>query len=188
MREIFSSFPVLYTDDLILRKPENSDMEDIAAMVSDPEVAKYDWYEPMSDTEKIKKIFLDDYEESYREKEEITWGIVEKKSDRFIGVVNLSDFDTYNKKCEIGYYLNRNFWNKNYMTQSVKEVVKFTFKKTDMNRIEAFITVGNDASVRMLEKCGFSYEGCVRERDFIKGDFVDSVIMAILRRDHKRFI
>lgn len=43
---------------------------------------------------------------------------------------------------------------------------------------------GIEINMRVLEKCGFIREGLVRERDFIKGELVDGIIMAILKRDY----
>jgi ribosomal-protein-alanine N-acetyltransferase len=53
----------------------------------------------------------------------------------------------------------------------------------NLNRIEAFITPGNDASVKVLEKLNFTKEGIVRERDLIKGKLEDGIIMSIIQKD-----
>jgi len=84
----------------------------------------------------------------------------------------------------IGYVLMRSEWNKGYATEVVKALVTFGFEMMNLNRIEAFVTPGNDASIRVLKKSGFLEEGIVRERDLIKGKLEDGVILAILRRDY----
>lgn len=75
-------------------------------------------------------------------------------------------------------------WNKGYATEAIKAIVDFAFKTMNLNRIEAFITPGNDASVSVLRKVNFTQEGIVRERDLIKGKLEDGIIMAILKRDY----
>jgi len=180
---LFNEFPVLETKELYLRKTNFSDSQDLFEIVSDAEVANFDWYEPVENVQKAKEIFLAEYEKAFDSREEITWGITEKKSAKLIGIACIGDFDEYNSRCVIGYYLNKSFWNRGYMTQTVMEIVNFIFNKTSLNRIEAFITTGNDSSVRMLEKAGFTKEGITRQRDFIKGEFVDSVVMGILKKD-----
>jgi len=54
----------------------------------------------------------------------------------------------------------------------------------NLNRIEATITPGNDASVRVLRKLDFVQEEIVRERDLIKGKLEDGIIMSVLKREY----
>jgi len=58
--------------------------------------------------------------------------------------------------------------------------------KIGINRIEAFISPENKASIRVLEKCGYSYEGLLRQRDLIKGKLEDAYVMALLKDDSKK--
>ena len=54
----------------------------------------------------------------------------------------------------------------------------------NLNRIEAIITPGNYASIRVLEKLESITEGIVRERNLIKGKLEDGIIMSILKREY----
>lgn len=56
----------------------------------------------------------------------------------------------------------------------------------NFNRIEATVTLGNDASIRALKKANFVQEGILRERTIMKGKFENDVILAILKKDYKR--
>lgn len=75
-------------------------------------------------------------------------------------------------------------WNKGYATEAIKAIVDFAFNTMDLNRIEAFITPGNDSSINVLRKLNFKQEGILRERDLIKGKLEAGIIMAILKREH----
>ena len=101
-----------------------------------------------------------------------------------VGICNLGDFEDSSRRCEIGYDIKKSKWNKGYATEAIKLLVNFALCDMNLNRVEAFVTPGNDVSVRVLEKCGFIREGLVRERDFIKGELVDGIIMAILKSDY----
>jgi ribosomal-protein-alanine N-acetyltransferase len=52
-----------------------------------------------------------------------------------------------------------------------------------LNRIEADVVAGNDASMHILNKLGFRQEGVWRERIFKNGQFHDVVQFGLLRRD-----
>jgi len=183
-RECFNAFPVLETERLILRKIEPKDVEAVLKIYGDPKAAEYDWFNPIESEEKAMK-FIHHFNKEYEEQEEITWGITRKGDGAFIGTCCLGDFDDDARRSEIGYVLLRNEWNKGYATEAVKALVTFGFEIMNLNRIEAFITPGNDASIRVLKKANFLQEGIVRERDLIKGELVDGVILAILKRDYK---
>ncbi|MBK1813295.1 GNAT family N-acetyltransferase [Clostridium sp. YIM B02505] len=182
-KRFFDVFPDLESQRLIFRKVEASDVEDIFDIFSDPEVAKYDFFTPINTKEKAFLI-IDNYQSEFISKEEITWGIVRKEDKKLIGYLSLGNFDEEAKSCEIGYGLNREYWNKGYGTEAIKTLIKFAFEKVKVNRIEATVTFGNVASVKALIKSGFLQEGILRERTMIKGELVDDVILALLRRDY----
>ncbi|GFZ29920.1 N-acetyltransferase [Clostridium zeae] len=182
-KSFFDVFPDLESQRLIFRKIKASDVEEIFAIFSDPEVAKYDFFNPINTKEKALSI-IDNYQNEFISKEEITWGIVRKDDYKLIGYFSLGNLDEEANKCEIGYGLNRTFWNRGYGTEAIKTLIKFSFEKVKVNRIEATVTFGNDASVKALIKSGFLQEGILRERTLIKGVLVDDVILALLRRDY----
>lgn len=178
----FDELVVLETERLILRPITELDAKYIFNIFSDPEVAKFDWFYPIEDTEIALKM-IRNYYTSFTSKEEITWGIQPKGSDELIGICCLGDFEVRSRRAVIGYDLAQKEWNKGYATEAVKVLVDYGINRMELNRIEAFITPGNDASVRVLEKLNFTREGLVRERDLIKGELVDGIIMAILKKD-----
>lgn len=181
-KEWFENINTLETERTILREVNEGDVEEIYEIFSNPNVAKYDWFHPIKNKEEALK-FIERYKEEFEEQEEITWGIALKENNKLIGICCLGDFDVNARRAEIGYDLIESHWNKGYATEAIKKIVEFGLKEMNLNRIEAFITPGNDSSVRVLEKVGFKIEGIVRERDLIKGKLEDGIIMGILKRD-----
>ncbi|MBU3130498.1 GNAT family N-acetyltransferase [Clostridium tagluense] len=183
-KSCFDIFPELESERVIYREVTPEDVEDIFKIYSDPKVAKYDWYKPMATKEDaLSKI--NQYKEEFQNKEEITWGIARKNDDKIIGYCCLFDFDDNSRRSEIGYGFNRDEWNKGYATEAIKILVKFGFEVMNLNRVEATVTLGNDASVKALKKANFLQEGIVRERSIMKGKFEDDVILAIIKKDYK---
>lgn len=180
----FDIFPDLESERLIYREVNTVDVEDIFKIYSDPEVAKYDWYKPIA-TKADALSIINRYKREFKGKEEITWGVARKSDNKIIGYCCLGTFDDESVRSEIGYGFNRDEWNKGYATEAIKLVVKFGFERMGFNRIEATVTLGNDASVKVLKKANFLQEGIVRERTIMKGKFEDDVILAIIKRDYK---
>ena len=77
-----------------------------------------------------------------------------------IGQINLSGI-IYGalRGGHIGYWLDRNFSNKGYMTRAVNIVTNFAFDELELHRIEINIRPENEPSIRVAEKCGYLYEG-----------------------------
>ncbi|GAU80069.1 GNAT family N-acetyltransferase [Fusibacter sp. 3D3] len=178
----FHPFPILETERLSLREISDEDDHDLYEILSDPEVALYDYFYPVDSIEKTH-LFIRRYHSELMANDEITWGIYLKTPSKLIGTCCLGNFDQDTLRAEVGYALLQSEWRKGYGTEAVGKIVDFGFEQMALNRIEATITPGNDGSVRLLEKVNFQKEGLVRQRDLIKGQLVDGIIMGILRED-----
>lgn len=185
INKCFNPFPIIETKRLILRKIDFKDEKQLFELLSNPEVARFDYFYPIKSSTEARE-FIEKYDEELAENEEITWGISLKESNKLIGLCCLGDFDDGARRAEIGYDIIQREWGKEYATEAVKVVINFGFNNINLNRIEATITPGNYASVRVLEKLGFIQEGIVRERDLIKGKLEDGIIMSILKREYAK--
>lgn len=184
-KSCFDIFPELESERLIYREINSEDVEGIFKIYSNPEVAKYDWFTPINTKDDALSI-INSYKKEFENKEEITWGVARKNDNKIIGYCNLGSFDDDSIRSEIGYGFNREEWNKGYATETIKVLVKFGFEVMNFNRIEATVTLGNDASIKALKKASFIQKGILRERTIMKGEFVDDVILAILKKDYMR--
>ena len=68
----FQPFPELATARLVLRQVRKEDIDQIFEMLSNEEVAKYDYFRPVQSKEEAMK-FIDRWEHELEENEEITW-------------------------------------------------------------------------------------------------------------------
>lgn len=181
----FKPFPALETRRLNLIQISQNHVQDLYELLSDPLVAEYDYFYPVEDLVKVEE-FINRYSEEIDSNSEITWGITLKENGELIGTCCLGNFESYSKRSEIGYAIKRKEWNKGYATEALEGIIEYGFKNIELNRIEATITPGNDSSVKVLEKLNFKKEGHVRERDYLKGQLVDGIIMGLLRREYEK--
>ncbi|MBX9759409.1 MAG: GNAT family N-acetyltransferase [Beijerinckiaceae bacterium] len=59
----------------------------------------------------------------------------------------------------VGYWLGRQFQGRGFVTEAVETMVDTAFRLADVGEIHAQARIENEASRRVLEKCGFSSEG-----------------------------
>ena len=70
-----------------------------------------------------------------------------------------------------------------YGTEAQRELARWLFENTDVNRVEASTDVENIAEQRALEKAGYVREGIQRGSQFRAGNYHDLVTYARLRDD-----
>jgi ribosomal-protein-alanine N-acetyltransferase len=80
----------------------------------------------------------------------------------------------------IGYWIGAPFARQGYMTAAVRALIPFCFRTLRLHRIEAACIPGNNASISLLEKTGFTREGYAREYLCINGVWQDHLLYARL--------
>lgn len=91
--------------------------------------------------------------------------------------------DIYRRSAEIGFWLGEEFWGKGIVTEAVQAVTKHAFSEYDLCRIFAGVFPWNGASVRVLEKSGFTFEARLRRHLTKNGESVDELIYALLKEE-----
>ena len=183
---VFANLPELETERLLLRKMRLDDAEAMFAYASDPEVTRYvlwDTHRSIEDSES----FLSFATEGYERGDFGGWGVVLKDDGAFIGTCGLdAGYAPEHARAELGYVLSREHWGKGLMPEAVRAIIRFGFGRMQLNRIEARCIAENTASARVMEKAGMTYEGTLREREFIKGAYRDMKLYSILRREYRQ--
>ncbi len=182
----FPNLPELETERLLLRKMRLDDAGAMFAYASDPEVTRYVLWETHRSIEDSES-FLGFAAEGYRRGDFGGWGVVLKDSGAFVGTCGIDvDYAPEHARAELGYVLSREHWGKGLMPEAVRAVIRFGFGRMRLNRLEARCIAENTASARVMEKAGMTYEGTLREREFIKGAYRDMKLYSILRREYHR--
>ncbi|MBU3137642.1 GNAT family N-acetyltransferase [Clostridium gasigenes] len=71
-----------------------------------------------------------------------------------------------------------------YTTEITKALIKYLFEIEKVERIEALVGSGNEASKRVLEKSGFIQEGLLRSFAYINNKFVNVYYYGIIKDDY----
>ena len=78
-----------------------------------------------------------------------------KETKELIGIILY--FDEKDGGCEIGYGLGSGYWSRGYATEAVGRFLDFCFDELGMKTVCASFFTGNDASKRVMEKCGMTF-------------------------------
>jgi RimJ/RimL family protein N-acetyltransferase len=91
--------------------------------------------------------------------------------------------DVYRQTAELGYWLAEPYWGRGIASEAVRAFVAYGFENLPLDRIYASAYANNPASARVLEKCGFQFEGRMRRNALKDGVVLDSLLYARVRDD-----
>lgn len=186
--ELFLNYKEIESDRLLLRQINSKDVNDIFEIYSNKEVMLYfDDREAFKDISEAEKMILG-YNEGLKNMWEMRWGIVLKESGKLIGTCGFHAISDYDKRIEIGYDLNRDYWQKKIMKEALSLIVGFAYRESDVNRIEAYVEPPNVSSRILLERLGFVLEGTLRKHEMCRGELIDIQILSLLRDDWEKVL
>ncbi len=170
----------LETSRLLLRKWQESDLEDFYEYAKNPVIGPMAGWKPHGSLTESREIL-----NTFIEKEEV-WAVVYKKNWKVIGSIGLhndSKRDVANVKM-VGYVLSQDYWGLGLIPEAVKGVLRFAFEELGVDLISVYHYPFNHQSRRVIEKCGFNYEGIVRMASQIfNGQVYDDVCYSMLKEE-----
>jgi len=169
----------LYTRRLVLRGFTREDAADVFAWASDERVTKFLSFRPHRSLEATKEA-LAQWIAAYGDGDHYGWAI--ELGGRVIGRIHTNYVSRRHRRCELGYYIGHDHWNRGLASEALRGVLAYLFHSAGMHRVEAVYEPGNPASGRVMEKCGMRYEGTMRQFFLCRdGTYEDGLLYAILK-------
>lgn len=107
------------------------------------------------------------------------------ENDIIVGCVYLLNIDTINRSGElhimIGNKVNRG---KGIGTFAVSSIIDHAFQDLNLRRLQLEVLESNEIAQKLYRKMGFVEEGRKRKAVFKDGQYVDEIIMGLLRDDY----
>ena len=169
----------LKTRDLFLRPVDMSDAKGLFAMLSDPQSMKYWSNTSITNIEDAKKMLQKETESDARG-DSMCWAVMLNGHETMIGKCTLFQFSHANRRAEIGFILNREYWGQGLMRQALEPVIDFAFTTLELHRIEADVDPDNTASLGLLERLHFKREGLFHDRWWLNDQWQDSIMLGLL--------
>ena len=171
----------IVTDRLLLRKMTVEDAEEIQSYRSLPEVNRYmyhgylsvdEWRDRITKTWGKVDLAADD--------DVMALGIAERGSGEIIGDAVLFLRSVEHRGGEIGYALNPRFHGRGYAAEAARALLAFGFDEVGMHRVIGRLDARNGPSARVLERLGMRREAHFVSNEYIKGEWTDEVVYALL--------
>lgn len=164
--------------DLTLRRFRREDRDALVTLGNNPSVSRF---------------LTDRFPHPYRQKDAEAWLATVESEARIcnfaiewreqlaggIGLIPLADI--HSGTADIGYWLGEPFWRKGIATRAVAALLPYALTELLFIRLQALVFADNRASMRVLEKNGFTREGILRKHVRKNGVVSDAVLYALTR-------
>jgi RimJ/RimL family protein N-acetyltransferase len=173
----------LETERLILRDYVEDDWHDVLAYQSHPRSMEfYEWDERTAeDAQKFVQMFLDQQQVKPRIKFQLA--VTLKSDHRLIGSCGLRTDKSAATEGDIGFEISPELWGKGLATEAAQAIVRFGFDELKLHRVWSWCIAENVGSSKVLEKLGLQLEGRLREKDYFKGRWWDTLTYGILEHE-----
>ncbi|MEK4879045.1 MULTISPECIES: GNAT family N-acetyltransferase [Paenibacillus] len=185
LSHVFEQFPTLESEQLLLKKIEASNLDEVFGIYSNDQVFEYCGIIPKHNKDTVKNM-IGHFERDFTKGVRVKWGIFLKNNPYILlGIIEVMDFNQKVDMVTIGYFLAEPYWGKGIAAQAIQLVVKYLFETAEVNRIQAEVMPFNERSKRVLLKNGFTKEGTLRQAHVWSGKgLVDLEIYSILAEEY----
>lgn len=179
----FSPFPVLQTERLVLRNLHPNDKEQVFAIRSNETTMQY-IPRPRARTIEDAAAVIEMITGFTAANERINWAITEKGEDRLIGIIGYPNFRREANRGEVGYVMHHENLQRGIAFEALTAVLNYGFSTLNLHSIEALIRTDNEASIKLIEKAGFTREAHFRDYIFHNGRYWDEYVYSLINPAH----
>ncbi len=102
---------------------------------------------------------------------------------RLLGVVGLDSCVHLHRSCELGYWLRRDATGHGVMTEASHACIQYAFTRLCAHRIRCAAATDNHASLRVIARLGFRFEGIARQAELVRSRWLDHAVFSRLATD-----
>lgn len=171
-----------------LRAPASADFMEWSKLRSDSREHLTPWEPTWAADELTKAAFrrrLRRYQQAERDGTGLMFFVFESQRNEIAGGCQLSNIrqGIAQSAATMGYWIGKKFAGQGLMTDAVVTLVRHSFDRLGLHRVEAACLPSNVASRRVLTKSGFIAEGTARKYLRINGEWQDHLLFAVISGD-----
>ncbi|MGZ3789887.1 MAG: GNAT family N-acetyltransferase [Bacteriovorax sp.] len=172
------------TKRLVLRLLKESDVNDIYAYCSNPNVARYvTWeaHQTLKDSMKLIEHAKTCYEKGWPEPIAIV--LKDDPEKKVIGTVGMFVVSAKNRTFELAYALDELHWGKGILVEASRALIDHAFKHFSLDRLQCRCFAENVQSSRVMEKLGMTFEGIARSSMYKNNKSYDLKVYSLLKSE-----
>ena len=172
---------MIYGERVRLRAPEKSDIPRFVAWLNDPEVrAGLTLHLPLSLVE--EEVWFENMIKRPPAEHPLVIEIRQGDAWVMVGNIGLMEIDWRCCSAGVGIFIgDKSFWNQGVGTEAMRLILRHGFNTLNLNRIWLDVYENNPRAIRCYEKVGFVHEGRKRQAMYKEGQYVDILLMSVLR-------
>ncbi len=175
--------PSLETKRLFLRPLVIEDGKGIQKLAGDIRIANTTLSVPHPYPDGLAEEWISTHSKTFQDNRGVVFGIFLKSSKVLIGCISIDGISKTHQRGEAGYWIGCDYWNQGYCTEALKALISFGFENMNLNKITSRHMAKNPASGKVMLKAGMRQEGLLKDDCFRYGQFEDSVVYGLLRKD-----
>jgi RimJ/RimL family protein N-acetyltransferase len=172
----------IQTKRLLLRPLQADDAGAMFAYRCRDDVCRYLLHPPQT-LEQVATRAANSRSELTDEGQVLSLAVVERDGGAFVGDIVLMYHSREQRSGELGYVLNPEHAGKGYATEAGAALLRLGFDELGLHRMTGRLHASNTASARVLEKLGMRREAHFVENEFIKGEWTDELVYAVLAKE-----
>jgi ribosomal-protein-alanine N-acetyltransferase len=184
---LVDSGPVVRGDKVLMRPPQMSDYADWASLRGASDAFLQPWEPEWAPDELSRSAFrrrLRYYQRDMREGLGYAFLIFRNGDSKLVGGITLSNARRgVSQSISVGYWIGQAYGGQGLMTSALTAIIPFVFSSLGFHRLEAACLPSNVPSRKLLENCGFKYEGLARQYLRINGNWQDHLLYAVIEDD-----
>lgn len=147
---------IIETPRLIIREFTMSDVDNLAYILSKPEVMHFSLTGAISTEETAIKI--KSYIDSYQQHGYGKWAVIHRKTGKLIGYcgIAIEEIDN-NLENELGYRFDPDYWRQGFATEAANSCINYAFDTLHIEYLLGIVEPENTASIRVLQKIGMEF-------------------------------
>lgn len=177
---LHTTYPIL-TERLALRPYGDGDLEALYDMLRRPEVVRYLYWDVKSREEAAEMLATRVTCDALRaEGDWLVLAVTLRETGAVLGDVVLKWESREHRQGEIGFVFHPDHHGKGYAAEASRVLLRLGFDDLGLHRIVGRCDARNASSAALLERLGLRREAHLRENEWVKGEWTDELVYAML--------
>jgi RimJ/RimL family protein N-acetyltransferase len=174
--------PPLADEVVALRPWRDADLPALVEGFADPLVHRFSWPLNRPYTEEDGRDFLAAQEQERLAGTALNLALADPRDETaLLGGASIHEIDAGRRKAAVGYWLRPEARGRGVATRATRLLAAYATQVLRVERLELTAAPDNEASMRVADRCGFTYERLILRHLPWKGGWRDTVVFALRR-------